>query len=56
MTVCKMSYADKSQVGQQHRLEPIYFYYFLLNLSEEQVDTYSQRSELMRGARIWKLN
>ncbi|KGR87253.1 transcriptional regulator [Ureibacillus massiliensis 4400831 = CIP 108448 = CCUG 49529] len=33
----------------QHGLEPVNFHYFILNLSQQQLDAYNERAEKKRG-------
>ncbi|BDH61614.1 hypothetical protein MTP04_17440 [Lysinibacillus sp. PLM2] len=33
----------------QHKLEPVNFHYFILNLTQQQLDAYNERAEKKRG-------
>lgn len=49
MTDYRIGYEYYKQACQLHRLEPINFQYYLLNLSQEQLDAYNERAEQKRG-------
>ncbi|RUL53934.1 MULTISPECIES: transcriptional regulator [Lysinibacillus] len=48
----RIGYEYYKQACQQHGLEPINFHYYILNLSQEQLDAYNERAEQKRGRDI----
>lgn len=45
----RTAYEYYREACQEHDLEPINFHYFILNLSQEQLDAYNKRAEQNRG-------
>lgn len=52
MTDYRIGYEYYKQVCQQYGLEPVNFHYFILNLSQEQLDAYNERAKEKRGRHI----
>ncbi|SOC23989.1 hypothetical protein SAMN05880501_11662 [Ureibacillus xyleni] len=50
----RIGYEYYKQACQQHGLEPVNFNYFILNLSQEQLDAYNERAEQKRGREFEK--
>ncbi|MER2191287.1 MAG: transcriptional regulator [Solibacillus sp.] len=51
----RTGYAYYKQACEQHGLEPVNFYYFILNLSEEQLDAYNERATQDGGIREYAI-
>ncbi|WP_332645736.1 transcriptional regulator [Lysinibacillus sp. 54212] len=49
MTDYRQAYEHYKQACEEHGLEPINFHYFILNLSQEQLDAYNERAQQKRG-------
>lgn len=51
----RTGYEYYKQACEQHGLEPVNFYYFILNLSEEQLDAYNERAVQDGGVREYAI-
>ena len=49
MTKYREGYDFYRQVCEKHGLEPINFHYYMLNLSQEQLDAYNERAKTLGG-------
>jgi len=49
MTKYREGYDFYRQVCENHGLEPINFHYYMLNLSQEQLDAYNERAKTLGG-------
>ncbi|TQR36022.1 transcriptional regulator [Lysinibacillus sphaericus] len=49
MTDYRKGYDFYRQVCEKHGLEPINFHYYILNLSQEQLDAYNERAKTLGG-------
>lgn len=45
----RTGYDYYKQVCEQHELEPLNFHYFILNLSQKQLDAYNECAHQKRG-------
>ncbi|MEA0562595.1 transcriptional regulator [Lysinibacillus irui] len=50
MTDYRDGYEFYRQVCEEHGLEPINFHYYMLNLSQEQLDAYNQHAKTSGGS------
>ncbi|AVK85065.1 transcriptional regulator [Lysinibacillus sp. NPDC047702] len=49
MTDYREGYEFYKQVCEKHGLEPINFHYYILNLSQEQLDAYNEQAKALGG-------
>ncbi|MEK5332927.1 MULTISPECIES: transcriptional regulator [unclassified Lysinibacillus] len=49
MTDYRQGYEFYRQVCDKHELEPINFHYYILNLSQEQLDAYNEQAKIVGG-------
>jgi len=49
MTDYREGYDFYRQACEKHGLEPINFHYYILNLSQEQLDAYNERAKTLGG-------
>lgn len=49
MTDYRQGYEYYRQICNSHELEPINFHYYILNLSQEQLETYNEQAKLVGG-------
>jgi len=50
MTDYREGYEFYRQVCEEHGLEPINFHYYILNLSQEQLDAYNKQAKSTGGS------
>lgn len=50
MTDYREGYEFYRQVCEEYELEPINFHYYMLNLSQEQLDAYNQHAKTSGGS------
>ena len=43
------------KICKQHGLEPINFNYYILNLTQEQLDAYNEQAKLMEGQNEYEM-
>ncbi len=52
MTDYRQGYEFYRQICDQHGLEPINFHYYILNLSQEQLDAYNEQAKIVGGTKL----
>ncbi|MFJ7405963.1 MULTISPECIES: transcriptional regulator [unclassified Lysinibacillus] len=45
----RQGYEFYLQICNKHELEPINFHYYILNLSQEQLDAYNEQAKIIGG-------